>query len=322
MKKFLSVVAAVAATAAALVGLAAGPVAALDAPIADYGTSVVSRPGSVSPPGALVLYQATYSNSNVVDITASVTDTLAGGGSIVSATFVDGSSCAVASNSQSAGCTVAVPALGAVTLNVRVQTPATTLPTSISLTSAIASADPLALDLTTTNDSATATTAVAPSTTTAQSSGYVPEGGTLTWRKHVLTVRQSANGVVASLSDTVSPSSISCGGTPCGSGLHAEFDQDTYFDGLMAIDLDFGQTDPCHGVGADKCHALFVYKPDPLDTSKTAYPIPSCDSTDSVRPCLESFYKSAVNEFHFVVVLDTHDPDLVTTAQSLTNVRG
>jgi hypothetical protein len=38
-------------------------------------------------------------------------------------------------------------------------------------------------------------------------------------------------------------------------------------------------------------------------------------------PCLESTYK-ANNEFHFVVVMTTDDPDLLTPIKSLTSTTG
>jgi len=311
MNKFLRVGAALAVSAAALIAASTQQAAGVDVPIADVGVAVTSDPGTVSPAGADVIYTVTITNSNAVPATVDLTDTTSGG-TIVSAP----SSCTGGLTLTCNG--VSVPAFGALNLRVVVQTP-TNAP-SITNTATVKVPAGLALDLNADNDTATATTQITGATT--GSYAFVPQDGTLQWRKHLLTVRQAKIGVLASLSDTDFSTPMYCGSTstPCRSGLHADFtkggDTDDFY-GLMSIDVNFGQTDPCHGIGADKCHPLYVYKPSPLETSRTAIRIPACESTGTIRPCLESTYKSTRNEFHFVVVLDSNDPDLATTSSSL-----
>src|SRR5207237_603051 len=78
-----------------------------------------------------------------------------------------------------------------------------------------------------------------------------------------------------------------------------------------AIDVDFGPGDPCRGLGNENCHPLFFRKGALAPTQ----PLPVCGTQGADDPCQETVYKSGT-EFHFVVVMQTDDPDLLTPVKS------
>jgi hypothetical protein len=301
------------AVAAALTGAlaAVGPSAGAQG-LVDLSATSVSSPAAVSPPGGLVIFTTTFRNEGAVAVAGVFTNTTTGGTILE----VDGDdTCSTAGNTVTCRDTLAAGASKVVELIV--QTPLTAGSTVTNTSSA--AIDPgliSVLDLYPENNTSTVVTAVQ-ATTGVGSAAFVPQGGTLAYKKHLLTVRQAELGVVAFLQDTPAVTSLDCGGEACQEGLRVDFDQDPRFAGLVDVDVNFGLSDPCRGLGADKCRPLFYFKP--------GMPAPAhidlCGVASADVPCLESTYK-ANNEFHFVVVMTTDDPDLLTPIKSLTSTTG
>lgn len=314
-KLLLSVVAAVAAISGLLLGPVASPAGAVDVPVVvDVSSSTAAKPmqageSVVSPPGALAYYTASFTNGSLIPVKGTFTNTTSAG-SIVGATAVG---CAPTTSNLTVSCTTTVPANGTVSFAVTVQTPTT--PGSITNTSTARVGDQF-VDLITSNDSSSVTTTVQAAGT--GSAGFVPENGTLTYKKHVLKVTDADLGVVAFMSDTPNAGTYACGSSPCSQGLRLDFDQDPAFFGRVSVDVNFGIDDPCRGLGASAgCYSLYVKKP--ADAAPTA--IPACNATQSNGPCLQRTYKVGT-EFHSVVILDTNDPDLLTPVKNLGSVSG
>lgn len=311
----LSVLAAVATLSGMLLGTTASPAGAAEVPVVvDVSTTSTANPlkngaSVVSPPGALAFYEATFTNSSVIPVTGTFTNT-SSAGSVASASATG---CTPTTSGLTVSCTASVPANGTVTMRVAVRTPTTAGTITNTSTGKVSDAF---VDLITSNDTSTITTQVqAPG---AGSAGFVPEGGSLTYKKHVLTVRDADLGVVAFLSDTANAGTYSCGSAPCKEGLHLDFDQDPRFFGIVAVDVNFGVDDPCRGLGSGAgCYSLYVRK----GTALQPTPVPACNATQSNGPCLERTYKTGT-EFHSVVVMDTNDPDLLTPVKNLTSVSG
>lgn len=302
----LSILAVAAALTSALaaVGSPAGA-----AGLVDLSASTVSSPTAVSPPGGLVISTATFRNEGALAI-AGVFTTTSTGGTILDVLADD--TCSAAGATVTCRDTLAAGATKVVELIV--QTPLTA--GSTVTTTSSAAVDPglvQVLDLFPANDTSTVVTAVQ-ETTGVGSAAFVPEGGTLGYKQHLLTVRQAELGVVAFLEDTPAVTSLDCGGQPCQEGLRVDFDQDPRFAGLVDVDVNFGISDPCRGLGAEKCRPLFYLKPDMAAPA----PIGLCGVATQDVPCLESTYKTGT-EFHFVVVMTTDDPDLLTPIKSLTS---
>lgn len=305
----LSILAVAAALTSALaaVGTPAGA-----AGLIDLSATTVSSPEAVSPPGALLISTATFRNEGALAV-AGVFTTTTTGGTIVDLLADD--TCSAAGATVTCRDTLAAGATKVVELIV--QTPLTA-GSAVTATSS-AAVDPglvQVLDLFPANDNSTVVTAVQ-ETTGVGSAAFVPEGGTLAYKQHLLTVRQAELGVVAFLEDTPAVTSLDCGGQPCREGLRVDFDQDPRFAGLVDVDVNFGISDPCRGLGADKCRPLFYLKPDMAAPA----PIDLCGVATQHVPCLESTYKTGT-EFHFVVVMTTDDPDLLTPIKSLTSTNG
>lgn len=291
------------AAAAALTGA----VAAISTPagadgLVDLSATTVSSPAAVSPPGALVIYTSTFRNEGAVAVEGVFTNSTSGG------TILEVNADSTCSTSGSSiACHDTLDPGEAKVVEVVVQSPATA--GAVITNSASAKVDPelvQVLDLFPANDTSTVSTTVQESTGVG-SAGFVPEGGTLTYKKHVLTVREAQLGVVAFLRDTTAPSTIDCGGVPCGAGLNVDFDQDPRFFGVVEVDVNFGAGDPCRGIGNPACHPLYFRK---IATDLTAEPVPACGTEAEGDPCLERTYKVGT-EFHFVVVMETNDPDLL-----------
>jgi hypothetical protein len=296
------------AVAAALSGILAaiGPSAGAQGLI-DLSATSVSSPAAVSPPGGLVIYTATFRNEGALAIAGVFTNTTVGG-TILSVDADD--TCGTTGNTVTCRDTLAAGASKVVELIV--QTPLTAGSTVTNTSTA--AVDPglvSVLDLYPENDTSTVVTAVQ-ATTGVGSAAFVPEGGTLAYKKHLLTVREAELGVVAFLQDTPTVTNLDCGGQPCQEGLRVDFDQDPRFAGLVDVDVNFGISDPCRGLGAEKCRPLFYFKPEMAAPA----PIGLCGIASPDVPCLESTYKDG-NQFHFVVVMTTDDPDLLTPVKSL-----
>jgi hypothetical protein len=308
----------------AAMALLAASFATLSAPagatgLVDLSVATVSSPAGVSPPGSLAFYTTTFSNDGAIDTAGIFTSDITNG-KLVKATASIPGDCSIPTGSPTTftvSCSTSLAAGQHLTLQVIVQSPLTAPSTITNHSTAQVNPSLVqAIDLVPNNDS-TVTTPVSASTGVG-SAGFVQEGGTLTYKKHVLTVRDADLGVVAYLNDVTAPATIDCGGEPCAEGLKADYDQSPQFFGTVAIDVDFGTGEPCHGLGADKCHSLFFRK----GATMTATPVPACGTQGSFDPCLESLRKDGAGEFHWVVVMQTNDPDLLTPVKSLANVSG
>jgi hypothetical protein len=302
-----------AAVALLAASFAAIPSTAGAAGLVDLSASTASNPAAVSPPGALVIYTATFRNEGAVSVAGLFTNATSNGKLVQANVSLPGACVLPAAGTAdpSISCSASLAAGQALTLEVVVQSPLTA-PSAVANSSS-ARVDPSVvqvLDLFPANDNASVTTPVR-ATTGVGAAGFVREGGTLSYKKHVLTVRDADLGVVAFLNDVPAVQSADCGGTPCQEGLRADFDQDPRFFGLVAVDVNFGPGDPCRGIGADQCHPLFFRK----GAIQPTAPILPCGSQAPNDPCQESVAKVGT-EFHFVVVMQTDDPDLLSPVKS------
>jgi len=279
--------------------------------IVDLSASSASSPAAVSPPGALVFYTATFRNEGSVTVAGTFTNTTSGGAVL---SHTGDPACTRAGATIT--CEASLPPSGVLTVQVIAQTPTTAGSTVTNSSSARVNPGPLQLvDLVPGNDDSTVTTPVQ-ATTGGGSAAFVQEGGSLSYKKHVLTVRDAELGVVAYMTDTPAVTTLNCGGSPCQEGLRVDYDQSPQFAGLVQVDVNFGTSEPCRGVGNTNCRPLFFKKPD-----QPVQPVPSCTTAPEDVPCLESVSKIN-NEFHFIVVMDSTDPDLLSPVKSLTSVSG
>ena len=301
--------ASVALLAASIVAV---PTPAGAAGLVDLSASTTSNPAAVSPPGALAIYTARFANEGALSVAGVFTNATSNGTLVEATASLPGCTVpAIGAANPTITCKATLAAGQVLVLEVVVQSPLT-VPTTMTNSSS-ARVDPSlvqVLDLFTANDNASVVTPVQ-ETFGVGAAAFVKKGGTLSFRKHVLTVREAALGVVAFMNDTPAPQTADCGGVPCQEGLRVDFDQDPRFAGLVAVDVNFGIGDPCRGIGNESCHPLFFRK-GPL--APTA-PILACGQQGPNDPCLESTYKTGT-EFHFVVVMETDDPDLLTPIKS------
>jgi hypothetical protein len=322
MKRLALSVAALAMALAATVSAAAPTVAGaaelvpgVAAPV-DLAASSVANPGdSVSPPGALVLYSATFANESAIAVAGTFTNTTTNGTLVTATSTLPCTIPAVGTANPAISCSATLEPGQSFQLRVQIQSP-TTAGVDITNVSraALAPSAVQFVDLVTENDSSTLTTPVT-LTTLGGSAGFVPEGGTLAWRKHVLTVEEAELGIVAFMSDTVSPRSYDCGGVPCEQGLHLDYDQSDEFFGKVSVDVNFGFDDPCRNVTPEKCHPLYFFK----DGVNKAFE--ACSATNPSM-CTAGSYRVKVGtgfEYHYVVKMTTKDPDILTPVKSLVN---
>ncbi|HEX7165915.1 MAG TPA: hypothetical protein VF230_02935 [Acidimicrobiales bacterium] len=315
MRRALFVVLAAGALLAGLVGIAS-PAGALG-PV-DLGASVAATPTAVSPAGGLVHYTVTFVNDGLVPATATLTDAT-DNGTLADVNGVGPSDAcavpAVGTSDPTITCTVTLAAGASKTIEVVIATP-TTAPAQVTNT-ATAELAPRQLDLVdvnVANDQAVVTTAVTDPTPTTGASAFVPEGGTLSYKTHTLTVVDAYNeGVVPTMADAIVAPGTMCGPNPCKTeGLHVEFDEDERFAGLTEVDVNFSQDDPCFGLGNATCYSLWFRK---LSTDLPE-PLLACGQEEENDPCLLRAYKDG-RGFHQVVKMETDDPDLMQTVKSL-----
>ncbi|HVM09742.1 MAG TPA: hypothetical protein VM345_14840 [Acidimicrobiales bacterium] len=312
MRKALT---AVALLGALLAGLVSTSMPAGAAGVVDLATTIESNPGTVSPAGALVRYVATFSNTSdslvTSDAQASVTTT--GGGTFVSLSG-DSAGCSVTSASNpEVSCSFTLAPGASRTVNLVVQTPTT--PGSMTATSSV-NTTPNVLtvvpDVNQANNSAVVTTTVT-NPTTGSSSAFLREGETLQYKAHTMTVIAtygSANGVVATMRDSVVSPGTQCGDKACSpEGLFYDFDPRPEYKGRVQIDVDFVGDDPCFGKGNPDCYVLY-YR---LTSTETPKPVESCTvvPTTSPAPCLRSVTKTG-RGFIWRVEANTNDPDLLS----------
>jgi hypothetical protein len=279
--------------------------------VVDLSAVSASTPAAVSPPGALVFYTATFRNEGAVAAAGSFTSTTSGG---TVRSHTAGPGCARSGNTVT--CDASLAPGDTLTVQVVAQTPTTAGSTVTNTASARVNPGPLQLvDLVPANNDSTVSTPVQ-ATTGVGSAAFVEEGGTLTYKKHVLQVRDADLGVVAYMTDTPAVTTLDCGGSPCQEGLRVDYDPSPQFAGVVHVDVNFGTSEPCRGLGNTTCRPLFFKKP-----GQAVQPVPGCATAPADVPCLESFSKID-NEFHFIVVMDTTDPDLLSPVKSLTSVSG
>jgi len=142
---------------------------------------------------------------------------------------------------------------------------------------------------------------------------YVAEGDSVSFsanaQDHVLRVIEgegSGNGAIVSLTD---PGSMQCGSASC-NGVRVVYfggEPGAPFEARTQLDSS-GHHDPCKGLGADKCAAIFWRK---LATDQMA-PLPLCGMELPGQPCLVSKYKAtgAGGRIHYVTAMDSEDPDI------------
>ncbi len=286
--------------------------------VVDLGAAVTSSPATVSPAGGAVIYTADYTNEGLVAVEGTFTDAT-NNGSLIRAEAPGCSVPAVGTTNPTITCVATLQPGTSMRIRVVIQTP-TTAPATVTNT-ASASVNPAPLqpaDLNSVNDSATVTTQVTDSTGVG-SAGFVQEGGTLRYKSHVLTVRDADLGVVAYLNDVPAPETAMCGPVTCKEGLRADYDQDPAFAGVVAIEVVFGKTTSkqCKGMSSSECNKLYFRK----SATGAVSPVLPCGSQGPNDPCQESFHRCHdVN--HYVVVMGTDDPDLLSPTKSLISNQG
>lgn len=327
MRKVLLAVALAGATVAGLVGVAS-PVGALG--IVDLAATSTSDPGTVAPPGALVRYAVTFSNTSdsVLSGTGTGTNETIGGG-LFAALDGDASGCEVDGTVDPVvTCDLSLAPGETKTFGVIVQTPDT--PGELTNTST-ASTDPDLLgvipDVNTANNQQTSVTIVtAPAVGTA---AFLRPGDTLTWRNHVMSIKALAPqsvGVVASMEDAIVAPGTACGDDRCSTeGLRYGFEggnDGEPYEGRVTIMVDFEGDDPCFGYGAPKCFALYYRLPDPLTNeiapNAPATAVRDCGTAglDIKEPCLRGVLKNGAG-FVYEVEANTNDPEIIPPISGL-----
>lgn len=292
---------------ATLLGLGGG--GAVAASTADLSTTVTGQPATVSPVGGIVLYTATFENLGALPVPAVFSDATDAG------TFVAGLSdipdfCTApddeAPNPVISCDTVLSPGVPVV-IEVAVRTPSLT--GVVSNTSTIAVHPEVVdefVDDNSANDSATVTTSVLNDPN--NSAALVKEGESLTFGPHIVTVTNAPNGIVILLAGAPGGGDL-CGPSLCGDGLHLDFGKDEDRQGTMHVELNFS-TDPCRGLGAEKCTAVYERKHSgTADETITAVP-PCSTTTDPTTTCVIEVTKVGSN-FRHLLRMYSEDPDLL-----------
>ncbi|MDQ3107606.1 MAG: hypothetical protein M3Q68_07360, partial [Actinomycetota bacterium] len=286
MRRPILAVLAVLAALTSVLATSSAPAGA--AGVVDLSASAASSPLAVSPPGALVFYTATFANEGAVAVDAILTNTTSNG-SVVS--FTGDSTCA--RSGAEITCIDSLAPGETKVVSVVVQSPLTAPSTIANVSRARVNPGLVqVVDLATANNDATITTPVRASTGVG-AAGFAREGDTIPFRKHVLTVLEADLGVVAFLNDVPDVQTANCGGQPCQEGLRADYDQDPRFAGKVSIDVNFGSSEPCRGIGNDRCHPLF-YRVSP--TSPT-FPVLRCGEEGAAKVCGTGVRKIG-NQFH------------------------
>ena len=319
MRRILLAVATALGMVVSLVGLPASPASA-DAGdlVADVGVTVSDSPDPVQPPGGGVVYTVTVTNNGPAGAPAIVVDNSTSAGTFDLSLSTLPSECSAPADSAAApsfSCTFGETAAGeSHVLKVGIRTPSTAGVVShtasahipLPLLEELGIADPAGslLDPGAPN-SDTEVTTVAPGNATATSCA-AEAGDTCTFTSTtvnaVLTVRSGR--VIVTLSDAQG-SGDQCGDDLCGDGLGVVFDEDPEYQGTVGIDLTFGVSAPCRGVGDPSgCADIYIRK------DGQVFKAPACSAT-SGSPCVERVYNSPTAETHWVVFMESDDPDLL-----------
>ena len=312
MKRLLFVLsaAALAASAALLPSSPAsgGLIEAIDASV--QTTSLMQQ---IAPAGNYGVFSVTATLSGPTSGTVTISDSVGGG--TIDPTYSLLGPCGGTEQLSPSGvltCQVALtPAAPSATIHVAVRSglSATQVLNHASISMQGAGDDTVVgLDIDSSNNQATATTPVTAGSTSA---GYVPEGGSMTYRSngqtHVLTVtdaKGAGGGALVTMSD---PGQMDCAGSAC-NGVRIYFDQGedgALFEAATEIDST-GVHDPCRGLGNENCTGIYWRK---LPTDTMA-PLPICGTQGPADPCLVSKYKLDAGEIHYLTAMDSDDPDI------------
>lgn len=302
---------------ARLIGLLAAMSVSLALPsagaasIADLAVTATGTPASVSPPGGIVLYRISVANHGPSAAPADLVNVSTGGGSFVAGSSQLPAACAAPADGTTNPTIVCrfdallpAPLAGSSTqIAVALRTPSTEGSVTNSSTVSVPPSQPDIVDDNASNDVATVTTPVLSSTD--GSAALVQEGETLAYRKHLLRVRDSENGVIAYLSSVPAGTTAGeCGGDLCGAGVLLDFDPDPYYQGSGVLEVQFDATEPCRGLGAPAaCGRLFVRK------NGTTRELHNCVLPAELL-CIEQRVKVGA-DFRWTVRVDSTDPEFI-----------
>lgn len=288
-----------------------GAAGALVPAVVDLSSSVTGEPASVSPVGGVVLYRATFENLSALPAPAVFSDTTDAGTYVAALSKIPAGCSAPADGSANPviSCQAVLQPASPVVIEVAVRTPA--VAGVLTNTSTIA-VDPAYLDDVVDANGANDTSSVATPVLDDpnSSSALVREGESISFGPHLVTVTDADNGIVIMLAEALGGGDT-CGPKLCGNGLHLDFGTDPDRQGYMQVELNF-TTDPCRGIGADKCTAIYERKFDGTP-DETITPVPSCTalpSADTDTTCLISVAKVGPN-FRHLVRMYSEDPDLI-----------
>lgn len=299
--------------------------------VIDASVAVVSMPGTVSPPGANVLYRVTAQNKGITPFDgATVTDTLPGGFGFRSVKTTAGT-CGASGGTVTCDVGPLAPS-ATVVIDIVAQTSLT--PGSATNTATIEPvglAEPLEYQM---NNTATATTDVIAVVSSDSASAFVPGGGSLRFAGHVLrvpthqynadrTALVPVEGVIATMRRTTDHAGFGCGAVSCGEGVNITYDEDPSYqvtdpDHPVSADVSF-PNDPCNGQN-ESCAQMWFRKP----AMPTPLPVPRCDGAGSgnhpgsgearvggaYELCRDRVYKSG-GAIRQVVLMISTDPDLL-----------
>lgn len=312
MKRLLLALAAAALTASAVLlpstSASGGLIEAID-----VGVDTKSLLAQISPAGNYGVFTVTATLSGPTPATVNITDSVGGGTIEPALSTLD--ACGGTEQLDSSGaltCRVSLsPASPSATIHVAVRSGLTAAQVfNHAAVSMQGTGDDTVLGVDT-NDANNQDSAVTPVTAGSTSAGFVPEGGSLTYKAngqtHILTVTQAkgpGGGALVTMSD---PGLMACSTNPC-NGVRIWFDEGQdggFYEAATQLDSS-GKHDPCRGLGSDSCTAIFWRK---LPTD-TMVPLPSCGTEGPAEPCLSHKYKSGAGSIHYVTKLDTDDPDI------------
>ena len=279
----------------------------------DVGVDTTSLLAQISPAGNYGVFSVTATLAGPTAASVNIADSVGGGTIDPAASSLD--ACAGTEQLTSAGeltCRVSLsPASPSATIYVVVRSGLTATQVfnhaSVAM-QGVGDDTVLAVDTNESNNQDTATTPVTSGSTTA---GYVPEGGSLTYRgdgqTHVLTVLEAKGPGGGALVTMSNPGPMACGAQAC-NGVRIWFDQGHdggLYEAATQVDSS-GKHDPCRGLGSDTCTGIFWRK---LPTD-TMVPEPLCGFEGPAEPCLSRKYKSGSGDIHYVSNMDTDDPDI------------
>ncbi|HUR49129.1 MAG TPA: hypothetical protein VMY88_06310 [Acidimicrobiales bacterium] len=279
----------------------------------DVGVDTTSLLAQISPAGNYGVFTVTATLSGPTAASVNITDSVGGGSIDPAVSTLD--ACAGTEALNSSGeltCRVELsPAAPSATIHVAVRSGLTATQVFNHAAVAMQAAGDDTLVGVDTNEANNQDSATTPVTAGSTTSGYVPEGGSMSYRSnsqtHILTVTQAkgpGGGALVTMSD---PGVMPCGSQPC-NGVRVWFDQGQdggFYEAATQLDSS-GKHDPCRGLGSTTCTAIFWRK---YPTGPLA-PEPACGTEGPTDPCLRNKYKTSGGDIHYLSELDTDDPDI------------